>query len=174
MRIALGSENKAKRRALEMTVEKLFPGAEIVCVKVPSGVSDQPSTDEEAMRGAENRARAAREATDADFGVGLEAGYHPIGDKFFECGWAAIVRRDGRVGLGSSGRFELSSKLVRILKEGKELADVIDGLTGRTDVRHEEGMYGLITKGHVTRDQACCTAMLIAFGPFVSDPIFWD
>ena len=107
-------------------------------------------------------------------GGGRGAGYHPIGKRHFECGWAAVVRRDGRVGMGSSGRFELSGKLMRMLKEGKELAEVVDALTGRSDVRHEEGMYGLITNGNITRDIACSHAMLIAFGPFVSDPIFWD
>jgi inosine/xanthosine triphosphatase len=154
MRLALGSENKAKRRALEMAAARLFPGADIVCVKVPSGVKDQPTSDEEAMLGAENRARAAREATDADYGVGLEAGYQQIGSRFFTSGWAVVVDRQGRFGFGSTARFELSAAFMARMTDGKEMADVVDEITGRSAVNHEEGMFGMITKGELPRDLA--------------------
>jgi len=174
MRIALGSENKAKRRALAMAAARFFPDAEIVCVSVPSGVSGQPTSDDETMRGAENRARAALEVTDADYGVGLEGGYQRVGDRHFAFGWAVAVDRDGRVGLGSTARFELSPKFMSLMTDGKEMGDVVDELTGRDGVNHEEGMFGNVTRGELPRDLMFSHAALIAFGRFLSNPVFWE
>lgn len=61
-----------------------------------------------------------------------------------------VVDRQGRVGWGSSARFELSPKLVGMLKEGKELAEVIDAISGKADVRSREGAMGVLTNGHLT------------------------
>lgn len=174
MLIVLGSENKAKLRACQMVVDRLFPGASILCIKVPSGVSDQPKSDEETMRGAVNRARAAREAHDADFGIGMEGGYQQIGGQHFECGWMAVIDREGRVGLGTSARFELSQKIHERLEAGLELADVIDEIAGRSDIRNQEGAMGVLTNGHLPRDMAYSHGLLFAFGRFVSDARFWE
>jgi non-canonical (house-cleaning) NTP pyrophosphatase len=61
-----------------------------------------------------------------------------------------VVDREGRLGWGSSARFELSAKLVAMLKEGKELADVIDEVSGQSDVRSNEGAMGVVTNGNLT------------------------
>lgn len=174
MRIALGSLNPAKRKGLDLAVVKVFPEAEIFCVNVPSGVPDQPTSDEETMIGAMNRARAAREATDADMGVGMEGGYTKVGDKYFLCGWCVVSHRDGRYGYGATGRLELSSKIINMLEEHKVLGDVMDALTGRSEVHKQEGIMGVISCGHVPRDASFATALLFAFGRFNSDPIFWE
>jgi hypothetical protein len=39
------------------------------------------------------------------------------------------------MGMGSSARFEISEKIIAKLQQGKELAEVMDELTGKTDVR---------------------------------------
>lgn len=41
----------------------------------------------------------------------------------------------GRIGIGSSGRFLVAQHIIDELIGGKELADVIDQLSGKTDVR---------------------------------------
>lgn len=61
-----------------------------------------------------------------------------------------MVDREGRLGWGSSARFELSAKLVAMLKEGKELADVIDEVSGKSDVRSNEGAMGIVTNGNLS------------------------
>jgi hypothetical protein len=61
-----------------------------------------------------------------------------------------VADREGRLGWGSSARFELSAKLVAMLKEGKELADVIDEVSGKSDVRSNEGAMGIVTNGNLS------------------------
>lgn len=48
---AIGSENKAKVRAAEQTLAKIFPEIHCVPCKVASGVQAQPMSDEESIEG---------------------------------------------------------------------------------------------------------------------------
>jgi len=105
MLFAVGTTNQAKLAAVEGVIAKLFEAEnkslEIKGVTVSSGVGDQPISAEETMLGAQNRAKAALAAVPtADFGIGLEGGLEKIGDLYFECGWMAVVDRQGKLGLG--------------------------------------------------------------------------
>ncbi|KAJ3329888.1 hypothetical protein HDU93_000746, partial [Gonapodya sp. JEL0774] len=61
VRIAVGSQNAAKIRAVQLACEKIFAPqvVEVVGTTVSSEVSDQPVSDDEAMKGAINRAKKA-------------------------------------------------------------------------------------------------------------------
>lgn len=62
--------------------------------QVDSGVSHQPMSDAETMEGAVQRARnALREDPEASYAVGLEGGAQKVGERWFECGWIAVVDR---------------------------------------------------------------------------------
>jgi non-canonical (house-cleaning) NTP pyrophosphatase len=76
---------------------------------------------------------------DALFGVGLEGGINKLGDRWYEGGWIAVTDRAGAWGIGSTAKFELSKKIVDQLLAGKELAEVIDEISGLTDVRSSQG-----------------------------------
>jgi len=174
MLIAVGSKNPAKIKAAKIVVKKLFPGAKVLAVDAPSKVSSQPKSDEEAIKGATNRAKYAKIQTNADYAIGMEGGVHKIGKKWFECGWIAIIDKNGKWGIGSSGRYEVSKKLAEKIYSGKELGEVIDEITGRENVRNFEGAMGLITNGHLPRSKAYSHGILFAFAPFISDKKFWD
>lgn len=181
MRFAVGSKNPAKLSAVRLAAAKVFPGGEehaVEGVSAPSGVSDQPKSAEESMRGATNRARAALAAdAEADYGVGLEGGIEKVGDQWFECGWIAVVRRsDGgrQVGLGTSARFQISQKVAAELFAGRELADVVDELSGKSDVRSSQGMMGIVTNGVLPRAECYEHGVIMAFAPFVSPAQYWD
>ena len=69
-------------------------------IDVPSGVGEQPTTAAAGVRGALQRAAAARAALDADLGIGIE-GYtedYPFG--MFTTAWTAVVDRAGAGGAG--------------------------------------------------------------------------
>lgn len=183
MRVVVGTTNKAKVACVVTTVETLFSGAHgpitVDAIEVASGVSSQPMSAEESQKGALERAQQAIEKSGntADFGVGLEGGVEKIGDKWFECGWMCVVERStGRVGWGSSARFEMSQKIMRkIIDEKKELAEVMDELTGETDVRSHAGAMGILTNGHLGRAAAYSHGLIFAFAPFLSDrDKYWD
>ncbi|EPY26006.1 hypothetical protein STCU_06368 [Strigomonas culicis] len=175
---AVGTTNKAKLDSVSAVVKKCFPNDthEIVPVSTVSCVSDQPMSAEETQKGCIHRAKEAlRLCERADFGVGIEGGLEHIGSKWFECGWMAIIERaSDQMGIGSSARFEMSSVLMDpILSEGKELADIIDDLTGETDVRSGLGAMGVLTAGHLGRAAAYEHGLMFALAPFLSDTKFW-
>ena len=96
-RVAVGSRNRPKLEATRMVFLPIWPEAEIVATLAPSGVSDQPWSAEEAVRGAVNRARYALRAVDADLGVGLEGGVEAgPGGLLYLSGWGAVATADGR------------------------------------------------------------------------------
>lgn len=201
LKIIVGSTNAAKIKACEMVVNQLFPlrahqpekgknstndgsgaaaaeGKEakhtFVGVSVASGVSNQPKSAVETMTGAKNRASAAAQAhADADFAIGLEGGLEKVGDDWFECGWIAVLSRDGRTGIGTSARFLVSPSMVNQLLAGREMADVVDEISGLSDVRSSQGMMGMITNGHLPRDTCYAHGLIFAFGPFLSDKKWW-
>lgn len=175
MIIAVGSTNPAKVKAAKIAARKLFPKAKVIGVSVVSDVSDQPMSDEESIKGAINRAKGAITGIHgAKYGVGMEGGAQLIGKKYFECGWIAVVDKNGKVGLGSSARFELSAKIAKRLGKGFELNDAMRELTGVDKHGNKEGMMGVITNGKLPRATAYSHGILFAFAPFVSNKKFWD
>ena len=171
MKINVGSTNPAKLRAVEQTCEILgFKVETIQGFSVDSQVSDQPMSDEETLLGATNRAKAALSQTpDADYGIGLEGGIQKVGDRYFEAGWMAVVDKQGKMGFGSSARYELPLTVMDEINKGKELAIVIDEMTGLSDVRSKQGAMGIVTNGALPRDAAYVHGLLFAFGPFISN-----
>jgi inosine/xanthosine triphosphatase len=176
IRIAVGSLNEAKLMSVKKVGEKLFGGnVEVVGYETSSNVSCQPMSDSESIEGATNRAKNVLKLDEnADYGVGIEGGVHKIESKWFECGWIVVFDRYGKFGIGSSARFELSPSIMeRIIMKGEELATIIDDLTGRVNVRGNDGAMGVITNGMLKRDEAYSHGVMFAFAPFISSPIFW-
>lgn len=178
--IAVGTTNKAKVKCVADTFARCFPQLQttVLSTEVVSAVAAQPMSADESMQGAQHRANAAlAQLPEAQFGIGLEGGVEKIGDRYFECGWMCVVERStGRVGWGSSARFEMSSKIMRkLIDEKKELAQVMDELTGETDVRSNLGAMGILTAGHLGRAEAYSHGLMFALAPFLSDQgKYWD
>ena len=76
MKIAVGSPNPVKVAAARSVIERVWPGATIASVTVPSGVRVMPLSDAECLEGARNRALAAQQVAQADLGIGIEGGVH--------------------------------------------------------------------------------------------------
>lgn len=177
MVVALGSKNPAKIGAAQIAFEKVFPDKkiEIVGVDVKSGISSQPMSDRQSIRGAVNRAkRALKTVKGAEFGVGMEGGVHKIGKKWFESGWIAVVDKKGKIGLGTSARWEMSAKVMGKLKGKNELSHIFEDLAKVENAKDAGGVMGLVTKNILPRDLAYSHGVIFALAPFFSDPIFWD
>jgi inosine/xanthosine triphosphatase len=164
--IAVGSRNQPKLEAARLVFLPIWPEATIVAAPVPSGVGDQPWTDEEAAIGAVNRARGALLAAGADIGVGLEGGVEEgPGGLLYLSGWGAVVTADGRLGVGGGARTLLPPELAEMLRSGVELGPAIDSWLGRQDVRHQEGTVGVLTGGHLSRAASFANLLLHALAP---------
>ncbi|MEA2056780.1 MAG: DUF84 family protein, partial [Patescibacteria group bacterium] len=67
MKIVLTSTNLAKKTAAQKILNKYFNNFKLECIKVDSGVSNTPTTDEEGILGAKNRIKnAQKQISDAD------------------------------------------------------------------------------------------------------------
>ncbi|WP_224447562.1 DUF84 family protein [Haloprofundus salilacus] len=171
MRIAVGSENPVKRRAVEAVTD----GATVEAVAVPSGVSEQPRGHAETIAGAETRAWHAFDAgeygTDEyDYAVGLEGGVATFDevDDLYLVMWAAVT--DGvRVGRGSGPSVRLPATIAVRIRDGEELGPVMDDVLDTTGTARGEGAAGALSGGKIDRETALSTAVAGAFGPFVSE-----
>ncbi|KAJ1340218.1 inosine/xanthosine triphosphatase [Batrachochytrium salamandrivorans] len=163
-----------------MACSQIFASHTVVVegISVESGVSDQPLSDIETIQGAKLEPRLLWKPGQMlimvwCYALGIEGGAQQIGDRWFEAGWIAVLDHNGQIGLGSSGRYELSEVVMKKLLAGQELADVIDELSGLHDVRSHSGAMGLVTNELVPRDAAYVPGIIFAFGPFVSDKFLW-
>ncbi len=166
MKIAIGSENPVKLKAVEKAIRKRFPEhCDFVFKKVASGVSNQPFGDE-TMEGARNRAQNVRLEFDADYGVGLEGGIDLRQGLPFAVAWCAIVDRQGKVSYGSSFGVPLPAVLMRRIEQGMELGDAMDELFNTKNIKHREGFFGFATGNLVTREAGYYDMVLAALATF--------
>jgi inosine/xanthosine triphosphatase len=172
--IRVGSRNPAKLQPVRDVAARLFEAVEVVGLEIPSGVSDQPTSDEETLRGALERARGALLSGPADYGVGIEGGIANLGGMWFGFAWIVVVERAGRAGIASSARFALPQAVADGIVAGGEMSEVVDELLGTECIGRKEGLMGLLTEGHVTRSDGILQALHFAFGRFLAPAALRD
>jgi len=166
-RYALGTTNEAKKTAVRLAI-----GAEPVCLSVPSGVSDQPMSEAETVKGAIQRAKTVfARLPQSDIGLGLEGGL--MFDELYTRQWYLIsvcAAWNGTalyVGRGLS--FPIPHRAAeRIQQENIELRTIIDEWSGTTGSNHQGGAYGLLTEDRIRRADVFRDAVLAAITPFFS------
>lgn len=178
LRVAIGSQNKAKNLAVATAFERAFSGSTIETqgFDVASGVAAQPTTEEESIQGAINRAQAAlAQFSLADYGVGLEGNTVTIADKMFLHGWVAIVQRQSsQVGIGHSSGIELPTSIKEGIESGEELGPLLQHILNDTDntVRHSLGTNGILSGGLYTREQEFIDATTVALARFITPSLY--
>ncbi|OGY23384.1 MAG: hypothetical protein A2172_04105 [Candidatus Woykebacteria bacterium RBG_13_40_15] len=174
MRVALGSTSPPKIKAVKAAFKKAFSEpVEVVTVKVPSGVSDQPSTDKETYQGAFNRATNARKEAKADFGVGIEGGIHKHDHGVFSNAWIVVLGENEKIGIGTSARFQLPPKVLRLMERGDEMGVVMDKVAGTKNIKLRGGAYSVLSDGKLSRWEAYEQGVLSALMPFLTLE-YWD
>lgn len=174
MKVAVGSENPVKINAVKHAFSVVWPKKkfEVIGISVKSGVTDQPMSDEEGIKGATNRAKKALKELKADYGVGLEGGMHKIGKKWFDSGWIVIIDKKGRVGIGSSARIETAPAIVKLVKKGVELGAADDKIFKKKHSKQKEGHFGLMTNGIITRKDGYMHGIVFALSRFLHPELF--
>lgn len=171
--VAVGSTNPVKIAATRAVLEPLVAGASFRGISVPSGVRDQPFGDDETILGARTRALAAREALDADLGVGIEGGCVDTPDGMRTCAWAVVVDRAGRIGTGGSLSMPLPPSVADMIRDGMELGHAMDALVAGHNTKHAAGAVGILTDGLVDRQRAYEVLVTYALTPFLT-PQYWN
>lgn len=165
--------NPVKVGATRAVITARWPSARVERISVPSTVRDQPFGDDETIAGAVARATAAREALDADLGVGIEGGVVEQADGTMRtCAWAAIVDARGRQGVGGSLAMPLPSTVAALIRDGLELGHAMDRLVGAHDTKHGAGAVGILTDGMVDRQRAYEVLVTYALAPFVTPSLY--
>ena len=165
--VALGSLNPVKLAATRAAVERVFPQSTVVSLDIQSSGPAQPLGDDATVAGALERARDARQACDADYGIGLEGGVRQLpGGGWGVCTWAAVVERGGRNALGGGPIVGLPPAVAEQVLAGEELGSVMDRLVGATETRKGAGAYGILSGGLVDRTGAFEQALLLALSVF--------
>lgn len=168
MEIAVGSTNPVKRRAVEQALTER--GATVQAVAVDSGVAEQPRSRQETIDGADNRARRALAATDADLGVGIEGGVGAVDgiDGRFLLMWASVTDSQ-RLERGGGPSIRLPGPIAERIRAGEELGPVLDDVLDTSGVATGQGAAGVLTDGIVDRESGLVHAVAGALGPFVSE-----
>jgi len=174
MKIAVGSQNPVKIKSVELAFKAVWPDKEweVLSIDVSSGVSDQPMSDEESIKGAGNRAKQAIEKTQADYGVGIEGGIQKIGENYFDCGWVVILDKEKNQGIGSTIRMIAPLKMIEMVKQGMELGKVDDILFNKSNSKQAQGHFGLMTNNAVTRTDGYKDGVIAALSRFLHPDLF--
>src|SRR3972149_6444859 len=135
-RIAIGSQHPAKVAAATAVLRQAFPHAQIIALTVDSGVRPAPTSAEETPHGT------------------------------FLGGWAAVVDRSGRVGLGGGMRIALPPEVAELARRGRDLGEVVRERSGLEEVE-VGGTIGCPPRRLVTREEAHRQAIAAALAPFL-------
>jgi inosine/xanthosine triphosphatase len=168
IRVVVASTNPVKIESARRGIAALYGETEASGIEVESGVSAQPFGSEETLRGAVNRAQAARTLySEADFAVGIEGGVEAVGDDLLAMAWVVIIDRAGKTGKARSGSFVLPRKIAALIRdEGLELGDADDRVFGQSDSKRKNGSVGLLTGDVITRADFYTPAVTLALIPF--------
>ncbi|MFH1832770.1 MAG: inosine/xanthosine triphosphatase [Candidatus Levyibacteriota bacterium] len=173
MIIAVGSKNQTKIDPVKDVFSHHFKNVIVKGIKVSSGVSDQPKTDEEIFNGALTRAKKALKKVEcAEFGVGIEGGLHKYSYGWFERSMVIIINRKGEIGVGASGGLVLPDKVLSHIQKGKTLEEAIDLIFGTKKIGEGIGMFGLLTKGVVTRREGVKHGVAFALARFLHKNLY--
>jgi len=172
-RVVVGSTNPVKIAAAQAVLDRSGCAARVEGLAVPSGVRDQPESDDETIRGATQRAKAALAISDAELAIGIEGGIVEEHGQMRTCAWAAVVARDGRVGVGGSLAMALPDRVAALVRTGVELGHAMDRITGGHDTKRGTGAVGILTAGLVDRQRAYEALVTYALARFLS-PTYYD
>ncbi|AKQ47508.1 inositol monophosphatase [Rufibacter radiotolerans] len=173
-KIVVASTNPVKVRAALAGLQRMFPGQEFLAegISVPSGVADQPMSDQETLQGALNRVQRAREKQpEADFWVGLEGGVDRVGSDLTTFAWV-VVQAGEKIGKARSGTFFLPPPVAQLVAEGMELGHANDQIFSQVNSKQKGGAVGILTQGMLDRQELYVQAVLLALVPFKSPELY--
>jgi inosine/xanthosine triphosphatase len=168
MQVIITSRNPVKIAATRAAFEQVFPGTEFSfdSVDVPSGVSEQPASDDESRRGATNRVRNAQAAyPHAGFWVGLEGGLEWVDGEPLASAWMVVADADGRLGQARTPTLPLPPEVKALLLQGLELGEANDRVFATQHSKQAGGAFGLLTGGRVTRQSVYTQTLELALLP---------
>lgn len=173
MIVAVGSTNPTKIQPVIDIFSYHFKKCRVEGVSVSSGIADQPMNIDEMYKGALTRAeKALQKVKGADYGVGIEGGLHKHSFGWFEHSIVVIINKKGQVGIGASGGLVLPEIIMDSIHKGKNLEEAVDAQFKTTKIGEGIGMFGIFTKGVITRSEGVRHGVAFALGRFLHEDIY--
>lgn len=153
--VIIGSTNPVKIEIIETCFAQVFPDVEATFtgVPAPSGVADQPASEEETYRGAHNRlAYILEHHPEGTWWAALEGGNEERDYGLVNFGFVALRKKGCNVtGISKTAELVIPLSVAKAVRAGQELAKADDAFFGVTDSGKKMGAVGLLTEGLVTR-----------------------
>ena len=170
-RVIVASKNPVKVQSTRAGFSVYFPSTDwdVQGFSIPSGVSDQPMSDEETLQGAMNRAKEAKKQhPEAHFWVGIEGGCAIQEQKMWVFAWVVVCSRE-RVSKAKTSMFALPENIAQLVQEGIELGVATDMVFGKENTKHSQGVVGMLSKGLIDRTQYYVQPMILALTSFTEN-----
>lgn len=167
--VIVASTNPVKIAAVKDGFAAMFPDETYKCIGIESksGVGNQPMSDAEAYKGAKNRVTFVQKShPTADYLIGIEAGVEEKDGLMEAFAWIYILSKDGMVGQGKTGTFNLPKQVATLIKEGKELGEADDIVFQKTNSKQQMGAVGILTDNVIDRTKYYREAVILALIPF--------
>lgn len=176
MRVAVGTSNPVKVAAVRDVMDRIYEDVSIVSVDVESGVPAQPVGLDQTVNGAIIRANKALKKTNADLGVGIEAGLFEMPmtiTGFFDYQICAVIDREFWITLGSGSGFEYPPAIIEaVVKSNVEIGQAMENLTGIKDIGKKQGAVGYLTQGMLHRKELTQQSILMSMIPRINKELY--
>jgi len=174
-KVYIGSNNPVKIECTRIGFEAVFGSKhsfEFIGCSVTSGVSDQPMSNEETLKGAINRTKnLRRQYPDGDFFVGIEGGIQKTKEEMEAFAWI-VITGNGICGKAQTSTFQLPPKITELINEGVELGHADDMVFQRKNSKQGNGAVGILTHDIIDRIEYYRHAVILALIPFVNSELY--
>jgi inosine/xanthosine triphosphatase len=171
MKVAVGTNNPVKVKAVENVFSRLFGNVTVEARKVSSGVPPQP-LGSETVKGAITRAKNAYKAGGYDYGVGIEAGLSDVEGYVLDIQFCAIYDTVDGITLGCGSGFEYPPDVVTEVLSGREVGEVMSEVSGIENLGKKLGAIGYLSHGMLDRTQLTEQSVLMALIPRINPKLY--
>jgi len=173
IKIAVASRNPVKMDAVREGLSVfLNDDIELHGLLVESGVSDQPMSNDETLKGADVRVENARvNFPGYDFYVGVEGWVENTISGLMAFAWI-VISNGKKTGKARTASFFLPPEVARLVNQGMELGDADDIVFSKSNSKQQNGAIGLLTKDVISRKTLYLPAVQMAFIPFLNPRLY--
>jgi len=176
MIIFVGSKNPVKINSVINAGSETWPELKAIGIDVPSGINEQPMSDEETKTGAINRAKnvlneGLKTLTKTEIenktilGVGLEGGvFEKYPGELWSTVWACVIDQKGNLFETNGAGFKVPEIISTRILAGEEMGPIMGSFLSDPNIKQKKGAIGVITKGFIDRTEEYTTIVKLALG----------
>jgi inosine/xanthosine triphosphatase len=184
MLIFVGSKNPVKINSVINAGSETWPELKVIGIDVPSGISEQPMSDDETRLGAENRARTVLQEglktlskeeikNETILGIGLEGGVFERSPKeLWSTVWTTVTNQQGDIFESNGAGFKVPKIISDRILAGEEMGPIMGTFLSDPNIKQKKGAIGVITKGFIDRTEEYTTIVKLALGLYFGQG--WD